>query len=324
MKNNRNIKQIIKKKIEINSRGEKKIVINRPEPKKILKINTTPVINTKKSINSEFVTRKVINICDSRIKKNNEVENKTHENFIKKYIKLKNLDYDVVICIPSYNRYNKLKRIIETIYNQETKYSFKFIILNDGSDDNRYDDLSKEYKDIWYIKNETPNGKLYHWYCYNQLWSELKNINCMSVLQMDDDFILCDNFLNKIVDIYLEKKIENNKNVAVAPHIWSFKKFSKNETWWKSKYFVDGIAIVDPKLLDLTNYQLNKVDDSVLITGQPAKAWSQISDLINKNGLVCCRIPYSLVYHDGNEDSKLHGDYRVNGIGNVYTQNFIK
>ena len=240
------------------------------------------------------------------------------------YVKKKNVDYDVTICIPSYNRYEKIYRLINQFFTQETKYTFKIILLNDGSDDMLYDTLSDSFQEIIYIKNDRPNGKMLHWYSYNQLWLNLRNIKCHAVLQMDDDFIISNNFLNTIVDLFFKKKEENGNIMAIAPHLWSFKE-NNVENWWKRTDFVDGIALIDIDIIDNLNYELHAPNHQILKKcGTSAMAWSQISiGIKNYHGIVL-RTKDSLVYHDGNDDSKLHSEHRKEEKNGIYTQRYIE
>jgi hypothetical protein len=235
------------------------------------------------------------------------------------------VDYDVMICIPSHNRYIKVRRLISQFYEQQSQYTFKIILLNDGSSDKRYDKLVEEFPEIILLKNEIANGKVLHWYCYNQMWEQLKNIQHHVVLQMDDDFILCSDFLNKIISLYFELKKNNNKIKAIAPHLWSFNKFSENESWWRRTDFVDGIALLDDEVIKYLNYELKPVDaELVSKAGVPVRAWSQIGEGIKSMNGIIYRTNYSMVYHDGNGDSKLHGDVRKKNKGGVYTQKYVE
>lgn len=237
----------------------------------------------------------------------------------------KSVDYDIIICIPSLDRYEKVTRLISQFNEQPTKYSFKIILLNDGSSDSNYDKIPEIFNNVTYLKNEQPNGKVYHWYCYNQLWENIKNISCYAVLQMDDDFILCDDFLDTIVDLYFTEKVKNPKVMAIAPHLWSFHLEKEYESWWKRTDFVDGIALIEEGVIKYMNYQMKPVDvEEVSKVGAPVKAWAQISRAVVEMRGIIYRTDKSLVYHDGNDDSKLHGDLRINGEKYIYTQKFIK
>lgn len=327
MAKKQNIKTIIKKKIEITKTGSKVLIgkthVDNYKEKKIRK-EPSKINNMNDRLSQRSAIQKKNNQYSdsnqSRIeKRSHKIKSKNIINYVKKIY----VDYDVVICIPSHDRYDKLIRIVEALYNQETKYRFKIIILNDGSIDIRYKQIKELYDDIEYIENNTPNGKIYHWYCYNQLWNFLKKIECHAVLQMDDDFILCDDFLNKITDLFFEKKKIDSSILAISPHLWSFKEISDSEGWWKTNH-IDGIALLDSDIIKKMEFKMLPVDvEIVKKTGQPVRTWSQILDAIISMGGKIYRTEKSLVYHDGNDDSKLHGDARKDGKGGVYTQKYI-
>lgn len=241
------------------------------------------------------------------------------------YEKKENVDYDIFICIPSHDRYKKVKRLISQFYNQETKYTFKIVLLNDGSKSSWYDKLPEQFPNMIYLKNDEANGKFNHWKCYNQLWDEIKENEAHAVLQMDDDFILCDNFLDIIVDLYFNKKEENGYMRGVSPHLWSFKKTTQqSEGWWGDYRFVDGIVLMDFDVLKEINFELSSVNEKVKNLGIPVGVWNQISKAITKNHGFIFRTENSLVYHDDiNGDSKLHKGFRKEYKKIIYTQKFI-
>jgi len=253
---------------------------------------------------------------------NTDSANRINEKIL--YQKKVFVDYDVVICIPSYNRYEKIKRLLTQFYEQPTKYTFKIILLNDGSIETKYDILIKNFPEIIYLKNDKPNGKILHWYCYSQMWEHIKNIQCHAVLEMDDDFILSDNFLDTILDLFFEAKEHNGSIMAISPHLWSFKEKKEKENWWSRTDFVDGIALIDDIVIKNMNYEMQPVNViAVSKAGAPVRAWTQISAAIKNMKCIIYRTPNSLVYHDGNDDSKLHGDIRKEGKAGVYTQKYI-
>ena len=112
--------------------------------------------------------------------------------------------------------------------------------------------------------------------------------------------------------------------MGIAPHLWSFKKHSENELWWRDKIFVDGIALIDILVIQKMKYEMKPVDViEVNKPGVPVRAWIQISESIKKLNGILFRTKNSLVYHNGNDDSKLHGDVRKNNMCGVYTQKYI-
>jgi hypothetical protein len=265
------------------------------------------------------------NIFINKQDRNNSRLDENLENCKLFYNKKTFVDYDVMICIPSFDRYEKIFRLLNQFYKQPTNYTFKIILLNDGSNDEKYDTLISEFNDIIYIKNETSNSKMNHWRCYNQMWNFLKNKNFHALLQLDDDFILSDNFLDTIMNLFFEKRSENYRYVIISPHLWSNKEYSEHENWWTDNtYFIDGIALIDESIISLLNYELKPVDANVVcVDGHSANAWSQIGDLIKKIKYFVYRTNVSLVYHDGNDNSKLHYNHRKKNNGKVYTQKYI-
>lgn len=232
-------------------------------------------------------------------------------------------ELDVVICIPSKDRYDLIIRLLNQFYTQLTNFKFQIILLNDGSSDTRYLDLINIYPQLIYIHNEKSNNKLYHWYCYNQMWDVVRKLKTKFLLQMDDDFLLSDEFLNNIINIYHYSFIENEKVGAVSPHLWSFSKEQINENWWTDNKIVDGIALIDINIIKISNYSLSPVNANVIKPGFSVGVWSQISYLIVKANRIINRTKNSLVYHCEFIESKLHGDYRINGNKLIYTKKYI-
>lgn len=307
----------MKKKITIKKRIEKKIALNN---NKLGFIDSAMNDSDKLRIYGNKNKPANVDLFNSRHEMKTYVDAKTNVIYRKRVY----VDYDVVICIPSNNRYDKVKRLISQFNEQSTKYTFKLILLNDGSNDNRYSKLINDFPEIIYIENIKSNGKLLHWYCYNQMWENLKNIECHVVLQMDDDFIICDNFLDIIVDKYFEQKDIDNNIRGISLHTWSFrKKKIIHESWWSDKNFVDGISLLDFEVIKYMNYQMHPVDEIVNKPGVPVRAWTQINGAVKNMSGYYYRTPESLVYHDGNNDSKLHGDVRINGSG-VFSQKLCK
>jgi len=299
-------KRTIKKKIELKQGGDF--------------FSTSKGIHREKKMNSNATERLKKRVYGDNSKKKTNVNGKNYP--YKEFKKKIYVDYDVLISIPSHNRYEKIKRLLSQFYNQETKYTFKIILLNDGSNDERYDEIVNDYPHIIYLKNDEPNGKMMHWYCYNQMWDYVKDYECHAVLQMDDDFILCDNFLDKIVDLYFIEKEKNDNIKGIAPHLWSFNKNKNNEMWWEKDNFVDGIVLMDVKILNEINFKLkNPNNEKIRGLGVPVGVWNQISNAITKNNGYIFRTKESLVYHDDiNGDSKLHKGFRKEYNKIIYTQ----
>ncbi len=326
-KRNEDIKKIIKKKMEMrrhnlvyiqrrDARGNvvgNHIIENKPTGKQIIKVKMNDrdrlrIFGPSVKIPKISYTEKTLPIVKGS-----------------SYPKKVYVDYDVIICIPSYDRYEKVKRLISQFYLQPTKYTFRIVLLNDGSSDPAYETLIKEFPEIIYLKNKTPNGKALHWYCYSQLWDRLRDFDFHTVLQMDDDFILSDDFLNTIIDFFYCLKSEDDNIKAVAPHLWSTSVQCDSEPWWTQyNTFVDGIALIEYTVLEFMAYQMTPVDVAkVSVDGSSAMAWAQVGNAIKRMKGIVYRTANSLVYHDGNDDSKLHPNHRSVVENKVYTQKYI-
>ncbi len=306
-----NIKEIIKKRIE-NRHGNYDFI------PKTTTMNERDKIRVSGSIGNHVLNNLTLDQTEHNIKTILNAEIPIFEDFFSgKFEKKKNVDYDVIICIPSHNRYLKVLRLINQLYCQTTKYTFKIILLNDGSNDIRYCEF--ENSDIIYLNNKKPHGRENHWRAYGQLWNETRNFECHAILQMDDDFILCSNFLNIIMDKFFIEKEKNNHVLAIAPHTWSFLK--KSITHTIEKEVIDGIGLFDFEFIKKIDFRLNVIYFTSTGVGISAGVWTQIINIFKKNGWYVYRTEHSLVWHDGNDDSKLHGAFRKKR--SIYTQNFI-
>jgi glycosyltransferase involved in cell wall biosynthesis len=227
--------------------------------------------------------------------------------FDEKYIKRKKVDYDIIIIISSYNRFEKLDGLLCQLYTQETNFKIKIIVYNDGSTDNNYNQLMKKYNNINYIYSKINNGKFYYWKSINKLFNECSKYICHAVIQIDDDFILCDNFIDKLMGEFFKSKEIDNRYVAIHYHNNTPYKDSK-KTWWGFDNGIDGGAIFDIDFLKIINFKIDPIYKSrwdkkpMLSSG----VWHQITIKINKFNLLTYKLNYSLVYHNGNGDSKMN------------------
>src|SRR5690606_17726513 len=102
-----------------------------------------PILPTKSLSTPTIVIKKD---TDNRLTKQQRFEARSGKDNLKKPTTLSSIVeigvddkiYDVVICIPSHNRFEKVLRIIDSLYEQKTNHLFKIILLNDGSSDSRY------------------------------------------------------------------------------------------------------------------------------------------------------------------------------------------
>jgi len=235
-----------------------------------------------------------------------------------KYNPEENVEFNVAICISSYNRYIKVKKIIDTLYSQETKYKFKIFLLNDGSIDKRYNNFNA---DKWnklglnYINNDINGGKQYYWRTVSTLWQSTKQYKYHALCQMDDDFVLCDNFIDRLMGTFYQEK-ENYNYMGFRYHIGDYNKIS-NPSYF---FGLDGGSMFDINFIKFINYSINRITFNIRDTDH-SHVWSFLSARMKIFGGLVYPLPKSLVKHDGNEDSKLNPVGRTNT--KIITQQFI-
>lgn len=241
--------------------------------------------------------------------------------FNKPYEKKINVDYDAVIIIASYNRFEKLCRILKQLHKQKTQYNIKIIVYNDGSTDIKYNKLQKKFPKIDYINNEINNGKYGYWKTITTLFKKSSEYISHVVIQIDDDFLLCDKFIDKLVNKFFEGKAINNKNVAIYYHL---PMVSGIRNGWGMVNWIDGGALFDAEFLHEINYSVDKISESrwKISPEISSGVWKQISEKIDKNGLLTYKLEYSLANHDGNDDSKMNTAQRNRSA--IHTYNFKK
>ena len=66
---------------------------------------------------------------------------------------------DLTIIVPVYNAEISLTRCIDSLINQETKYKYEIVLINDGSTDNSLKILKKYEKKFDFIKIFTQSNK---------------------------------------------------------------------------------------------------------------------------------------------------------------------
>lgn len=113
------------------------------------------------------------------------------ENFISE-----NPEYDLQIIVPVYNTEKYLEECLESISNQQTKYNFFVVAVNDGSTDSSREIL-KKYKSNPQIKIIDQENKGLS----GARNSALKNINARYVMFVDSDDRMAENAIENLVSI---------------------------------------------------------------------------------------------------------------------------
>ena len=132
-KQKQNVKRTIKKKIDLKHKhmglptpksNEDRVKL-RNQPKQKNRVLQTPMVNVDLISDKDkvrfFGTK---NVGSAAIKINPYYEVKDYG----KYVKQKDVDCDAIMYVPTYNRFEYVDRLLNQIFTQETKYSFKVIL----------------------------------------------------------------------------------------------------------------------------------------------------------------------------------------------------
>jgi glycosyltransferase involved in cell wall biosynthesis len=231
-------------------------------------------------------------------------------NFENSFYRKKYVDYDAIIIISSYNRYDSLINILNQLDNEKTKYSVKIIVLNDGSTSD-YDLIN--YDNITVLNNEFNYGKKLYWKSINKLFNEASKYSSHCVIQIDDDFILTNNFITKSLNKFFYVKNISNKNVAIRYHTSTNDKKNENR-WGFGNNWIDGGGIYDSNFLNLINNKIDEIplkrwDINPMIS---SGVWWKLSKFINDNDLSIFETTKSFAKHNGNAVSMMNNKLRIN------------
>lgn len=211
--------------------------------------------------------------------------------------------YNYVFLIPSYDRYEKLTNLINQIKNID---NYLVIVLDDGSTDIRYNGLNITYEHIKVIKNEKNNGKDKFNLTIKSLLSEAIINDGDYFVLLADDLILCNNF-TKILDNHIQE-------------LYVINILSLYPTMWNINGWIDGAFVASKGGIETI---LNLIPENLKTNeGKSTGVWSTVTKKM-ANGrykYTLKNLNYSLVQHNGNDDSKLHPKFRL--ITPITVENF--
>ncbi|MDK0919113.1 glycosyltransferase [Clostridium perfringens] len=185
--------------------------------------------------------------------KNNKYKYLEKENYIKilidkrpfyKYKEYKNsfeynIKYDLTIIIPVFNVENFIEECILSIINQNTKYSYEIILINDGSTDGSRDILDKYSKfDNIKIINQINSGVSI---ARNKGIDKAKGRYIMFV---DSDDKLTDN----TIEILMNEAVKENYDIVEGNYIYINEDGSKEtaaNTWRNKSHIENNISKSD-------------------------------------------------------------------------------
>ena len=202
--------------------------------------------------------------------------------------------YEYVYIIPTYERYDIVKKLIDQILNQVNNC---LIILNDdGSTDTRYQTFKTYNHRLKYIRNDKNQGKDGFWVTVNSLFTEMEKYEFNYGIMLGDDFELVDDFQNK-----LKKYINGNDIIRL------FTQTSVTTTNWGYNYWVDGAFCAPYEFFKKINFELFPIvrkgrQSSSGVGNQMTERLNNLNFTVKNYG--------SLIIHKGNNDSKMHPNLR--------------
>ncbi len=181
----------------------------------------------------------------------------------------KNLDLSIIVTV--YNYEDKIQKNIESCINQETKYNYEVIFVNDGSTDSSGRIIEK-YVDNKKVKliNKINGGA-----------GSARNVGINNACGKYIMFVDCDDILhNDIVEKLLNEAFENNLDIAMCAH--NLVK-EKNNT----------VISVAPFVYPAKNYL--KYNNNPIIMNYPGFPWGKVyrRELLND-----IRFPEEMWYED--------------------------
>ena len=215
-----------------------------------------------------------------------------------------------VVIIASYNRFSRISALLSQLFQQrvESSYPYKVILVDDASPGDEYLSLTQTFPELIYHRNRLNLGKEEYWRSINALLQAAKQEGADYVIQLDDDFQICDRFVDRLVDEV--EDVKSREHGLWACHFHHYQ--GKTKEQWGLPQWLDGGACFTKKCLERIRYRLDPISARRFRSRAPVSSgvWSQISAKISRMGGVVYHTPYSFVRHLGNEDSQMNGKHR--------------
>lgn len=246
-----------------------------------LSLKKNNLIYIKNDVNRRSVLRTYGNVDVTKFNKSNNIDGFTV------------VDYEVVIIIPTINRFENIYNILNDLFTQETFYKFKIIVINDNSNDERYDVLKSFFPEITYLTNDINYGKKKYWMTINKLFGEAQKNKFRYLIQIDDDVKLLDGFINNVINKFKLFREYDSKIICMDYRLYG----GRDKNKWGFKYWIDGCGIYDYNFLKKINFKIDEIPSYrwSINKNTSSGVWEQVSKKINDFGLKTIKIDISLV-----------------------------
>jgi glycosyltransferase involved in cell wall biosynthesis len=224
------------------------------------------------------------------------------------------LNYDFCFLITTYNRGNMLYDLINQIESQIENQKVLIVVFDDGSIQN-YNFNNPQIKYIKFFPNQ---GKKKYWRIINTIFKYVQNINSKYFIQIPDDILLIDNFLNIATDFY-EKISDPNKiclsiltDGRVYKHNWtSFNSIDMGnyiKTQWNDLCYISTKEFFKQMDFKIDEIPMSRWKQNPNLSSGVGQ---QISLKLHNKNKSMYHTKTSLVIH-GNHISKMNFDERKN------------
>jgi hypothetical protein len=233
---------------------------------------------------------------------------------LKHNIDIKKDYFDFIIITSTYKRNEMLKGILEKITTQQTDYSYKIIVLNDGNNIQEFNEIFNNFENITILHNEKNNGRFYYWKTITTLLKESNKYNFKYLIQLDDDFDITTELFNKLMSL----NIKNNEILKL--HLDN----SSNSKRWGMKKWVDGGTLYTIDFLKKIDFTISEIGLNRW-KSDPKKSsgvWEQVSRKANAYNYNILTPNISYFYHLGYNNSEMNKELRKEI--NIKSINFLK
>ena len=198
--------------------------------------------------------------------------------------------------------------LMRQLSEQQTKHKFNIIIFDDNSEESVQNSISPVH--LYSINRET-RGKKYFWQTINDIFTFLKFKNFDYFIQLQDDIVICDNFIDKAVESY--EAIKDPKKISLYLHEGASRK--EHPCWtnvhpvnvkWGNEFYsltqwIDMCAfIVKKDFLEVLNYEIQPI---------PEHRWAKDPTISSGVGQQISRRLYK-DYHLYRKPLVTHGDHK--------------
>ena len=210
--------------------------------------------------------------------------------------------YDAVFVMSSFNRAEGVNAVINGIRQDRSELSHLIILLNDGSTTGDYERFRHE-PDVLYLENPCNYGRKRYWESINRLFEAASGFSFRVLVQVDDDFVLCRNFLQEIT------RLSESGDGAVHYHI---NDNPGDAGRWGLVHWVDGGCAFSYRVMKALNFRTEPVAPCRWMRDPNASSgvWHNISNTLNRLGITVTKPDYSMAVHRGNHDSKMNSALR--------------